>query len=103
ITERYKAKTTVNSVNRSDIYCILDGNSTKVKSVIKDLKKQLSDILKSDKKSSTDESTAEQTKLINEIRSLNKQLRELEHKKVTEKQKINEYNDLIKKNNTSIE
>ncbi|WP_146450078.1 ATP-binding protein [Vibrio kanaloae] len=103
ITERYKAKTTVNSVNRSDIYCILDGNSTKVKSVIKDLKKQLSDILKSDKKSSTDESTAEQTKLINEIRSLNKQLRELEHKKVTEKQKINEYNDLIEKNNTSIE
>ncbi|MEZ9727420.1 hypothetical protein AB4246_15060, partial [Vibrio splendidus] len=103
ITERYKAKTTARTVNRSDIYCILDGDSTKVKSVIKDLKKQLSDVLKSNRKSNTDESTGEQTKLINDVRSLNKQLRELEHKKVTEKQKINEYNILIEKNNTSIE
>ncbi|EHI9302100.1 hypothetical protein J9097_003721 [Vibrio vulnificus] len=106
LSEKYDSKITSNSINRAKLYLIDGDDSIVLDEKIKCTKKQLlalSKKLGSKKESYSEINTEKQTDLIKSIRSLNKQLRELENKKITEKYKVEDYKKLVESNRYNIE
>ncbi|MCR9628009.1 hypothetical protein NB520_08890 [Vibrio antiquarius] len=106
LSEKYDSKITSNSINRAKLYLIDGDDSIVLDEKIKCTKKQLLPLSKklgSKKESYSEINTEKQTDLIKSIRSLNKQLRELENKKITEKYKVEDYKKLVESNRYNIE
>ncbi|RPF09528.1 hypothetical protein EDB14_0584 [Vibrio crassostreae] len=106
LNEKYDSKVTSNSINRAKLYLIDGDDSIVLDEKIKFTKKKLLTLSKKlgrKKESHSEINTEKQTGLIKSIRSLNKQLRELENKKITEKYKVEDYKKLVESNRYNIE
>ncbi|PSU23837.1 AAA family ATPase [Photobacterium kishitanii] len=104
LTEKYDSRITANTINRAKLYFIDSDNAILVDKLIKDIKKQLLDLsINVNSENNSLDKTNKQSDIIKSVRVLNKQLRELENKKITEKYKVEDYKKLVEKNKYNID
>ncbi len=103
LVDKYNSKVTTNTINRAKIYFIDNGNAILVDKLIKDIKKELLDLSKELNGNNSLDNTNKQSEIIKNVRVLNKQLRELENKKITESYKVEDYKKLVEKNKYNID
>lgn len=103
LNEKFDSKVNYNQINRSKLY-IIDGEDTIfLDNQIKVLKKKLSEVVDKNKVNNSTINTDKQSELIKSLRTLNKQLRDLENKKITEQYKVEDYKKLVENNKFNIE